>query len=380
MVLSCFPRLLADVTPHAPDQYDFRVLLFPVDFAFVAVIVLAVFRRRLGRLPAMAAVVLATLALAWCFHPSLRGGQTLFRWAAVVAIVALVNRRSIPFLAGGWAVFESLLAIAQHLHGGPVGLAAVGESALSFLRFGHALAPPGTLVHPYLLAGLGLLGGAVLANEARERRWLLVPAAVAVAPVGFTYSRTALLAVGLLLVCCAIARFPAAVLALAVGAGVPALVWHDGWVIRAQMSSSATSPDQFDSARGAMVGQSVDFIKANPLTGVGPGRYVISLKDKHVSIAATFGPKPVHNLPLLAAAEGGVAAGLAMTALLLMAGYLAVRAGAMATGIYVAFLPFCLLDHFAYTFPQGMVMLGLWLGAIATAGRRPRAVPVGSEA
>jgi hypothetical protein len=382
--LSSFPVVLADLTPDAPRQFDFHALVFPADIAVLATIVVAVRSRvRLPRLPAMAAIVGVTLAAAWIAHPSTRGAETVIRWAGVVAIAAIADRASAVMITGSWAVVESLIALLQKVHGGPIGLDIAGESALSFVHFGRALAPPGTLVHPYLLAGLALMGATLLAGAARGRRTLLLAATVAAAPVGFTYSRTALIALVLVLMCFAAARFPAAVLALALGAGVPALLWSDGWIARAHDSTGATasttasSSNGLDTARSALMRQSVDLIESSPVTGVGPGRYVTALRERGVDVRESGGVlKPVHNLPLLAAAEGGVAAGVAMVALLIGAGVCAWRGGWIGRALFVAFLPFCLLDHFPYTYPQGLVMMGLWLAALTTAERARRAAPL----
>jgi O-antigen ligase len=379
--LACMPVQLADLTPNAPHQYDFHALLFPTDLAIIAVVLVAARQRRLPRLAAVAAVVLATLAFAFVFHPSLRGATTLLRWTGVVALATLVERRIVIALTGGFAVVQSVIAIAQKLAGGTIGLGALGESHFSFVKVGSALATSGTLIHPYLLAGLSLFGAAVLAAAARaypdRRRELLAAAAVAVAPVGFTYSRAAIVGLVLVLACVAVARFPAAVLVLGLAAAVPAVIWSDGWVTRTQAttSTSTATGGGLDTGRGTLIRQSLDVLRDHPLTGVGPGRYVTVLRDRHVDPAPTGGVlKPVHNLPLLAAAEGGVAAGIAMLLLFAAAGWTAWRAGPLGMAVFVAFLPFCFLDHFPYTFPQGEVMLGLWLAAIATAGR-PRLSP-----
>jgi O-antigen ligase len=267
-------------------------------------------------------------------------------------------------------VFEAVLSFAQRVNGGPLGLPSFIENPFSFVKLPGGIAPPGSLVHPYLLAGLSLLGGVVLVVEARRigRRSLLVAAAVAVCPVGFTYSRTAVLAAGLVLVALAIARFPAGVVALAIGMAVPAAMWSDGWATRAHTTIEARSADDLSNARGVLIEQSLDLVGDHPITGVGPGLYAENLRGRGIDPAATSGYHPVHNLPLLAAAEGGVAAGLAMLVLFAGAGLVALRRGPLTLAIYAAFLPFCLLDHFAYTFPQGNVMLGLWLAAVAGCG------------
>lgn len=371
--LACFPVVWRDFSPSAPAQYDFRALLFPSDLAVVAVIALAVWRRRLPLMAAVAGVVLVTLGAAFLAHPSARGEFQLLRWAGVVAVAALADRRAATVVAGGWACLESVVALAQKVHGGPLGLPSYAENPSTFVKFGHAVAPPGTLVHPYLLAGLALVGGTLLALEARRNKWLLLPAAVAIAPVGFTYSRTALLALAAVLVCLAIGRARVAVLVLALAVALPAVAWHDGWVNRSDVGSNTTG-NGLDTGRGTLIRQSLDVIKAHPVTGVGPGNYVRSLRDAGVSTTETGGYlKPVHNLPLLAAAEGGVLAGLAMLALFAVGGVVAWRGGAASVAVFCAFVPFCLLDHFGYTFPQGLVLIGLWLAALTTATPRPGA-------
>jgi hypothetical protein len=105
---------------------------------------------------------------------------------------------------------------------------------------------------------------------------------------------------------------------------------------------------------------------------VGPGRYVIALREKyhrepnpHVGVF-----KPVHNLPMLLAAEGGFPAGAATTVLLLVVGWQALRSGRQPLALYVAYLPFTLLDHFPYSFPQGLILTGLWLGGLDLLARR----------
>ncbi len=111
--------------------------------------------------------------------------------------------------------------------------------------------------------------------------------------------------------------------------------------------------------------------------GVGPGRYVIALTEKYGQEpnprVGFF--KPVHNLPLLAAAEGGVPAGLLMTALLLAAAWRAFAGGRAGLAIYAAYLPFVVLDHFPYSFPMGMILTGVWLGAIELLARERQEDP-----
>jgi hypothetical protein len=351
--------------------------LHAVDIAFAVAVVFALIGRgRWPGLPASALAFVFAAAIALAVNPSTLAMLTVWRWLGVAALTVAAGRLPLVACVGGWAVAESVLAVVQKLIGDRAGLPTSFEPANPFASFGGELAPMGTFWHPYLLAGLALLGGVLLADAARHRRALLIPAAVAVAPVGFTYSRMAIVGLVIALVCFATARFPAAVIALAVGVSVPAVLWSEGWVFRARTSASARSINEFGRARSEMSRQSVRVIRSEPLTGVGLGRYVEALREGRIDVSGTGGAYyPVHNVPLLAAAEAGVVAGLAMLVLLGFAGVVAARAGPRGFAIYGAFLPFCLLDHYPYTSAQGIALTALWLGAIAARARPSRPAP-----
>jgi O-antigen ligase len=194
-----------------------------------------------------------------------------------------------------------------------------------------------------------------------------------VAPVAFTFSRAGLLGLVLLGGCTCLAAlrrrgpYVLAASALVVGAAVPVAFWHDGWTQRAKDTTGAS----VDTARGVLIRQALHVIGQHPLLGVGPGRYVIDLTNRHVDTSKTGGVrKPVHNVPLLAAAEGGILAGLLMAAMLVALGWEAWQGGLLALAVFLGFLPFTLLDHFAYTFPQGLAMTGVWVGVLDLMGSR----------
>jgi O-antigen ligase len=232
------------------------------------------------------------------------------------------------------------------------------------------------MVHPYVFAGFALVAGFLFAAGYTKvpARILVAAAAVAIVPVGFTYSRAALLGfvVGLAVLASAVlvrdkrARFLPVVLALALGAAVPALIWSDGWVSRTSQAVTAKNAGSLSTDRGWLIHEANGLIVDHPVFGVGPGRYVVALKDKYGTepnrSVGIF--KPVHNLPLLLTAEGGIPAGLFMTALLILAGLRALSSGRPAVALFLAYLPFTQLDHFAYSFPQGLVITALWLGGI----------------
>src|SRR5205823_4199217 len=122
-------------------------------------------------------------------------------------------------------------------------------------------APQGTMVHPYLLAGLALVAGVTLA-VAMTRGWnwpLAVGTAAAIAPVGFTYGRAAVLGLGIAVVCLATGlfvdrrKFLPAVLALCIGVAVPTLIWNKGWVERTHQSVRAKNESNLTTDRGWLI-------------------------------------------------------------------------------------------------------------------------------
>jgi hypothetical protein len=72
-------------------------------------------------------------------------------------------------------------------------------------------------------------------------------------------------------------------------------------------------------------------------------------------------------------------AGVLVSALLIGAGWQGVRAGRLGLALWLVLIPFTLLDHFAYSFPQGLIITGVWLGVIellaSACASRPRAAP-----
>ena len=74
--------------------------------------------------------------------------------------------------------------------------------------------------------------------------------------------------------------------------------------------------------------------------------------------------KPVHDVPLLVTAEGGLAAGLVIAMLIVGLAWRSLRAGPVALALYVCLVPYLLLDHFDYSFPQGLVITGVWLAVL----------------
>ena len=280
------------------------------------------------------------------------------------------------FAAG--AIAQAGLAFAQLANGGPLGLNGLGEFADPLLKAHDSLVPRGTMYHPYILAGFAALAGCLLALQGvrspRPAPWLAA-AALAVSPVGVAYSRSGPLAVALVCAGLALAArarpkaHAAAIAALVIGVGIPALVQIDGWI-------APTRPTLLN-GREIFVAENLVLFERSPIVGIGPGRSVIELRrlmgDDPVLDAFL---QPVHDVPGLAAVEGGVAAGLAAALLLAVLAW-RTRRDALAFAVLGTILPYFLLDHWPYTYAQGLVLTGVWLGMLdaraATPARAPEA-------
>jgi hypothetical protein len=235
------------------------------------------------------------------------------------------------------------------------------------------------MYHPYVLAGFCALAACLLVLEgvrsARPLPWL-VAAGLVVSPIGVLYTRSGPLA--LAIVCAGLAlgararplAHAAAIGVLLVGAGIPALWQLDGWV-------APTRPTVLN-GREIFVSENLVLFERSPLVGIGPGRSVIELRKEFgddPSLEQLL--QPVHDVPALAAVEGGIAAGIVAAVLVVFLAW-CVRRDALGLALLGPLLPFFLLDHWPYTYPQGLVLTGVWLGfldarAAATRARAPAA-------
>ena len=388
LVLSAFP-VVAVGFGDRPGPYLVQTYLFWSDLPLLALGVLCLpeltrrlIARRLDVVTA-AGVLVAALAVAWAVHPSLRGGLQVLRFLGVAGAVVATLRGGPSgrrLLAGALACFTAaqvVLAVAQRAGGGPVGLAAFGEQEDPLVAIGGARAPQGTLVHPYLLAGLGIVTIAALAAAAlhlpSRARVCAVAAGVAGVAVGLTYSRAALVALVGLVVSLALAirrrgTRAAAVAVLAsvvIGFGVTAAIASDGWVGRAEEAAAGSNLTR---GRSELAEQAVSLLRRHPLVGVGTGRYVLAVEeDEAVAGLSTRVLQPVHAVPLLLVAEGGVLVALALALVAVALVRAARRGGAGGWALLLGYTPFLLLDHFPATFPQGLAITAAWLAAIAAA-------------
>ena len=391
-----FAVVLAYLTTDPVFSYAVNLYLFDLPLAVLVIptIPLLAARLRARRLAVGAALwtalgALVLLSFAW--HPSLEGAQTLWRVLGALAIAVTfaelgpAERRVVVGALAAGALAQSAWAAAQVLNEGPLGAWWLFESQKPLARSGDALIPKGTMQTPYLLAALAMLSSLLLVRQgvtpqgvtrqgvhggvgARAIAWCAAIAALVV-PVGITYSRAALAG----LAAAAVALVPrartdplrrAAILALAIGVAVPAALTASGWLTRGEQLGEVRP----DSGRGILLLQGLRVFATEPLTGVGPGRYMAGVRALADDPAVRVGLLPTHSVPLLVAAESGVLAGAAVLVLL---GALLVRAARDRDDVAIAtcavLLPFWLLDALPYSLPQGVILSGLWLGALDAA-------------
>jgi hypothetical protein len=380
LLLLPFAVVLAYFTTDPVFSYAVNLYLFDVPLAVLIVtaaplLVVRARARGLGIGMALWAIIVALVALSFLFNPSLEGVQALWRITGVLAIAVTFAELSpreraavIGALAIG-AVVQTVWAVAQVMRGAPLGAWWLFESQKPLPKAGDAWIPKGTMQTPYLLATLALvstmLAAARVVRAAAGLPWLALLVG-SVIPVGITYSRAALGAVAL----ATAALLPRArsdvprrlvTAAIVVGVGVPALLTASGWLARGEQFGE----ERPDSSRGILLLQGLVVFSMDPLIGVGPGQYmarVRTLTDDE-GIRRMLGP--THDVPLLVAAESGVVAGAAIVVLLAALGLRVLRdRDDVAFGLYIVLLPFWLLDVVPYTLPQGVILTGLWLGAL----------------
>src|SRR5581483_9617332 len=204
---------------------DYETVIFPADAALMMVLAVAgaaVARSLLRRDGPVGTRILALLAAvmaaAWLVHPSGRGLLFVVTLAGAVAVAGATAEllrgpwtRVVAAVVGGLAVLETLWSGAQALLGHGLGLTSLGESSQGVLQVGgpgSGLAPYGSFVHPYVLAGFALVAAGILVmtgieDKDRSRLWFAA-AGVAVMPVGWTYSRAALAGLVMLVACLAV--------------------------------------------------------------------------------------------------------------------------------------------------------------------------------
>jgi O-antigen ligase/polysaccharide polymerase Wzy-like membrane protein len=359
----------------APDPNPFfTAAIRPSDLPLAALIGLSIPGlagrvRRAGSVERLALALVGLVAVAVAVHPALQGLLVLGRLVGVLALALGISdlrraeeRRFLLVALGLTALAQTTLAIVQLWRGDILATGPQDPLIGPFTR------PNGTLPFAYVLAGLALVGGAIIAAQLLRRptrgRWAWAAvAAIALVPAGITFSRAAAggLALGAAaLVPGVIRRRPGHALALAAilaGGVLPALATRDGWTARNAESPAVGSAVN----RLATVTQALPLIAADPVVGVGPGRTMVAIRDRAARVPGSITElNPPHDVPIAIALEAGVPAGLVALALLVALGLRALRRGTAALLAYGVLVPYLVIDNWPYTTGAGLVMLGLW--------------------
>jgi hypothetical protein len=359
----------------APDPNPFfTAAIRPSDLPLAALVALSMPGlagrvRRSGRVEWLAFGLVGLVAIAVAFHPALQGVLILYRLIGTLAIALGIadlrraeERRFLLVALALTGIAQTALAMVQLWRGDILATGPQDPFIGPFTR------PNGTLPFAYVLAGLALIVGAVLAaqplREPTRWRWAWsTAAAIALVPAGITFSRAAAggLALGAaVLVPGALRRHPGHALALAtilVGGVLPAVATRDGWLARNADSPAGGSALN----RLATVSQALPLIAADPIVGVGPGRAMVAIRDRAERVPGSITElNPPHDVPIAIALEAGVPAGLVALALLVALGLRALRRGTAAVLAYGVLIPYLVIDNWPYTTGAGLIMLGLW--------------------
>jgi hypothetical protein len=387
LIFSCTTVSLAEGGP-AGGEYQVRWVLLASDLV-LGLVVLTQLRavRELGsdrrhRCALAAAGLAVSLLPSLAVHPSARGGAAVLRWIGVAMVALAVGRLAGPARTfvlttfAGVTAAQVAVALAERAAEGPIGLRSLGEPAA--YEIGGRYASTGLTIHPYVLAAWCALGGAVLlAAAARTERppgWLSVAAAVPFAGPGLTMSRTGALAVVLVLAAFGVAarhrpRLRLLVIGAVTAAALGVVLDLSGWLNRAAESAPAATPEAsapLTSHRDELLRQAWGLFRQDPVLGVGPGRYVEALdrRPELVKLATQRPSRPVHLAPYLVLVEGGLVVLPALAFLAWAVTTRSLQGGAPGVGVGVSLVPFLLLDHLNWSYPQGLLLTGLWLGAL----------------
>ncbi len=231
----------------------------------------------------------------------------------------------------------------------------------------------GTLPHPNFLGGVvlfTLLGPVYLFLIRREPNYaVLLLLVLGIILLVLTFSRSAwlgLLAFAMILVAKAkyFERYRITLLiSVVVLAGICSLYPLRDLLLTRIASQGIATEEISTQGRSWLSAQAEEMIQTSPVIGVGVGSFLLELA-KQAPRGAPI--EPVHNLPLLIAAELGLA-GLALALFLCAA--LAIKmlqskapesilAGALIAGLGII----SLFDHYLWTVAPGRIMLGLALG------------------
>lgn len=312
-------------------------------------------------------------------NPSLLGVIRILRTFGILVIAetlaSLTPQTRVKFekaiVSAG--MFEVVLMLAHRIRGEAIFPGWI-EAGRNVFGDGNSQIGVGSLQHQYVLAGLGLLVGAVsvlgLIRSTLPPVWAFsgigTCAYLAVQSVG----RAAFLGVAVLAISLLVALFTrkqirrnllVAFVVLGCSSALGFAVTLTSWSGRSQGGASIAS----DSGRLPLINQAIGLWKSSPVTGVGPGQYSVALLQNPKLLHLTGIFLPVHDVPLHIAAETGVFGVLPA----MIFGYLLwkrLRNGGFDVLLPAgAIAPFLLFDVFHWVIPAGTLQLGVFVGFLA---------------
>lgn len=321
-------------------------------------------------------VTLLWLALCALVNPSWRAVDLAFHIAGAWALARTIRRASpsertlLLATVVGVGTVQALLGIAQSRTGDALGLG-IFEFEGALYTFGSSAAGRGSLTHPYHLAALlvvAVAAASVLAARVPPPGRHAVTAALVVMGVALplTFSRAIALAiVPMLLLWFWRPHTRATATALVAGLAVGVLLGANG--ISAKTSHTVDVADA-DSGRLRLAEDALDLVGDNPVFGVGPGRYVIALRELegHGKLL------PPHNVVLHEGAEAGVLGGALTLGTVVAFGWWLVRRSPTVIAAGISLMPLHLLDAYPHVFPVGIFITGVWLAVVAVAADESR--------
>ncbi|MGB5381934.1 MAG: O-antigen ligase family protein [Acidimicrobiia bacterium] len=299
--------------------------------------------------------------------PTPEGIVRIVRFAGIAgAIVAIsrmspgLMRKAVIWPLAGTVALQAALALAQTFiwHSGR-------ESGIT-IRFDHVWTQGYGTIGPYALATVLAVAIAIILSAGAFKplhplMWVSV--VLGSAAIATTFGRSGAMAVfaiaGLYGVAWILKR-KSAYLVSSTAAFLPmtigmAIAWS-GWSVRA---SETAAGEQW--GREELLRRAFEIIRSNPLLGVGPGEYGPTLARTGLTAADIT---IVHNVPVLVAAEYGIPIGVMFTAWLGLLGVSALLTSARAAAVFVAIVPYLLLNHNPIVYGYGIALFGLWLATL----------------
>ncbi len=375
MFNSRYPVPIDIHSPHLKRYIMKATVLGPLDVVFLILAILAIpllLRRRTYKgwpVGLLGAVTLSVVTLAFVLtDPSPEGFARFVRLAGISGAIVTIRWMSPTTLRTMFiwpvtlaVVFQSSLALAQTFvfDSGAPARTAIGV-VLPWTR-GY-----GTMDSPYSLAAFTVVGIAIILSAGAFTRlhplmWLSV--ILGSASVATSFGRTpalAVLAIGGVYGVAWMVQRKRGYLASSIAAFVPmvigiAISWT-GWQVRAYQTASGSA-----SGRGGPLGRAFTIIEANPVFGVGPGRFGPTLAE--IGLTSTDW-EIVHNVPVLVAAEYGVPFGVLFTLWLVLLGVVALSTSVRAAAVFVSIVPVLLFAYSPVVYTTGVAGFGLWLATL----------------